>query len=105
MAFYKDPSKFVEGFFSFIREEQMIEEDATIKFVGEKERIRKEGIVGRHNGGQLRAGRDWQLEVDIGKQLVIPRQIGLRPDIVLWSESQKTVFFCGADSAMGRCSG
>lgn len=42
--------------------------------------------------GQLSSARDWNLLVDIGRQLVFPPEITtttLRPDIVLWSPSIK----------------
>ncbi|KAI2661305.1 Glutamyl-tRNA(Gln) amidotransferase subunit A [Labeo rohita] len=43
-------------------------------------------------GGLLATARDWQLKVDLGKQLKIPETIAtttLRPDMVLFSESSR----------------
>lgn len=45
-------------------------------------------------GGLLATARDWQLQVDVGKQLKFPANIAttsLRPDMVLTSESTKQV--------------
>ena len=45
-------------------------------------------------GGLLATARDWQLKVDLGKQLKFPENIAvttLRPDIVLVSEGTKQV--------------
>ncbi|KAK0145336.1 hypothetical protein N1851_015756 [Merluccius polli] len=44
---------------------------------------------------QLRLARDWQMLVDVGRQLVFPPEIAvttLRPDMVLWSHTLKKVF-------------
>ena len=49
----------------------------------------------KSNHGVLNKARDWQMMVDIGQRLVIPSVIitsQLRPDIVLWSLSQRTVY-------------
>ena len=45
--------------------------------------------------GQLTRARDWKMLVDIGQQLVFPAEIAattLRPDLVLWSPSLKSVY-------------
>ncbi|XP_062872774.1 uncharacterized protein LOC134334411 [Trichomycterus rosablanca] len=45
-------------------------------------------------GGLLTTARDWELQVDLGKQLKFPEHIlatALRPDVVLTSESTKQV--------------
>lgn len=45
--------------------------------------------------GQLAMARDWQMLVDIGQQLIFPAEIAattLRPDLVLWSTSLRSVF-------------
>ncbi|KAI8506911.1 hypothetical protein Bbelb_153500 [Branchiostoma belcheri] len=45
-------------------------------------------------GGLLATARDWQLKVDLDKQLKFPDHIvatSLRPDVVLWSDSTKQV--------------
>lgn len=45
--------------------------------------------------GQLAMARDWKMLVDIGQQLIFPPEIAvttLRPDLVLWSPSLKTVY-------------
>lgn len=47
-----------------------------------------------HAGGLLASARDWQLKVDLGKQLKFPDNIAvttLRPDIVLVSERTRQV--------------
>ena len=39
--------------------------------------------------------RDWKMLVDIGQQLIFPAEIAattLRPDLVLWSRSLKSVY-------------
>ena len=46
------------------------------------------------SGGLLATARDWQLQVDLGRQLKFPANIAttsLRPDMVLTSESTKQV--------------
>ncbi|XP_062848878.1 ankyrin repeat domain-containing protein 26 isoform X2 [Trichomycterus rosablanca] len=46
------------------------------------------------SGGLLTTARDWELQVDLGKQLKFPEHIlatALRPDVVLTSESTKQV--------------
>lgn len=46
------------------------------------------------SGGLLATARDWQLQVDLGRQLKFPENIAatpLRPDMVLISESTKQV--------------
>ena len=48
----------------------------------------------KSSGGLLATARDWQLQVDLGRQLKIPANIAttsLRPDMVLTSESTKQV--------------
>ena len=43
----------------------------------------------------LDSARDWRMLVDLDKKLVFPPEIvttSLRPDLVLWSTSQKAVF-------------
>ncbi|KAF4113666.1 hypothetical protein G5714_006211 [Onychostoma macrolepis] len=45
--------------------------------------------------GQLAMARDWKMLVDIGQQLIFPPEIAattLRPDLVLWSPSLKSVY-------------
>ena len=45
--------------------------------------------------GQLAVARDWKMLVDIGQQLIFPAEIAattLRPDLVLWSPSLKSVY-------------
>lgn len=49
-------------------------------FVREDEQVRRQ-----------KAGRDGEERVDVGKQLRVPQEIAatdLRPDLVLWSETQ-----------------
>ena len=46
--------------------------------------------------GELEAARDWQMLVDVGQRLTVPPQIAitnLRPDLVLWSNTQCRVYF------------
>ena len=46
--------------------------------------------------GELEAARDWQMLVDVGQRLTVPPEIvitNLRPDLVLWSNSQRKVYF------------
>ncbi|KAK0144687.1 hypothetical protein N1851_016943 [Merluccius polli] len=48
----------------------------------------------RQVGGLLTTARDWQLKVDLGRQLTVPHTIAvttLRPDLVLLSESTRQV--------------
>ncbi len=45
--------------------------------------------------GQLAMARDWKMLVDVGQQLIFPPEIAattLRPDLVLWSPSLKSVY-------------
>ncbi len=45
--------------------------------------------------GQLAMARDWKMLVNIGQQLIFPPEIAattLRPDLVLWSPSLKSVY-------------
>ena len=61
----------------------------------------KAGEQSRHVGsvddfGLMTGAQDWELLVDVGKKLQIPRDIvitTLRPDIVLFSRKQKLMFF------------
>lgn len=49
----------------------------------------------RLEDGQLALARDWKMLVDIGPQLTFPLEIAatnLRPDLVLWSPSLKSVY-------------
>jgi len=44
---------------------------------------------------QLKAGRDWPIRGDPGKQLLVPQETAatdLRADVVLWSETQQLVY-------------
>lgn len=64
----------------------------TITFirVGQKEQHQRPRPI----GGLLSTARDWQLQVDLGRQLKFPGNItatSLRPDMVLTSESTKQV--------------
>ena len=48
----------------------------------------------KSEAGQLAIARDWKMLVDIGQQLIFPPEIAaptLRPDLVLWSPSMKSV--------------
>lgn len=81
-------------------------ERLVVQFVreGEKNRAAKSGR--RQVGGCLVGADDWQMQVDLGGKLVVPQEIeysNLRPDIVLWSMSKKTVYFI--DSPLGKFSG
>ncbi len=45
---------------------------------------------------QLEGARDWEMRVDLGQLLTVPPQIAtstLRPDMVLWSDSSRAVYF------------
>ncbi|KAL6471530.1 hypothetical protein MHYP_G00201800 [Metynnis hypsauchen] len=49
----------------------------------------------KQEAGQLAMARDWKLLVDICQQLIFPPEIAatnLRPDLVLWSPSLKSVY-------------
>lgn len=62
-----------------------------ILFVREGEQVTEQATLRRYDAGQLKAGRDWQMRVDLGK-----REIGttnLRQDLLLWSETQQVVYF------------
>ena len=57
-----------------------------------------EGKRGKHvktaAGGILATSNDWQMRADVNRQLSFPQHIAttsLRPDIVLWSQTEKTV--------------
>ena len=63
-----------------------------IQFVQEGEKVNKR-IRGQ---GSLEDACDWEMQVDLGGELVIPQEIvstNLRPDIVLWSRSRMRVYF------------
>ena len=50
----------------------------------------------RRNTSALDRARDWEMRADLDRMMVIPAEIvetSLRPDIILWSKSQKTCFF------------
>ena len=71
-------------------------EKLVVQFVreGEKNRGAKSGR--RQGGGRLVGASDWEMQVDLGGKLVVPQEIvctNLRPDIVLWSVREKTVYF------------
>ena len=45
-------------------------------------------------GGRLAIINDWQMQVDVNRQLAFPKHTiftNLRPDIVLWSQTKKTL--------------
>ncbi|XP_063325341.1 uncharacterized protein LOC134624301 [Pelmatolapia mariae] len=45
--------------------------------------------------GPLKVARDWQMQVDLDQRLIFPTEIvttTLRPDLVLWSNSQKLAY-------------
>ena len=55
---------------------------------------RSHGSPGVKQGGLLATARDWQLKVDLGRQLKFPENIAvttLRPDMVLVSETTRQV--------------
>ena len=63
-----------------------------IQFARAGERVKPSQRSGL--GGLLSPGNDWAMRVDLGKQLQFPREIvetSLRPDLVMWSETCKTV--------------
>ena len=50
----------------------------------------------RQGCGRLEGACDWEMQVDLGGKLVVPQEIVCtrqRPDIVLWSVSQRIVYF------------
>ena len=52
---------------------------------------------GRSAHGQLSTAQDWQMRVDLGRQLKFPEHVArstLRPDIVIFSNSTKQVVLC-----------
>lgn len=54
----------------------------------------EEDIFEQARYGQLKAGRGWLFRVDLGNQIIVPKDIvstNLRPDLVLSSETQQTV--------------
>jgi len=63
-----------------------------IQFVQEGEKVNK--IIRRQ--GSLEDACDWEMQVDLGRKLVVPQEIAStnrRPDIVLWSRSRMRVYF------------
>ena len=69
-------------------------ETRQITFVREGEKVRPTRL--RHNVGQLSVGGAWEMRADLNEQLVIPAYIvstRLRPDLLLWSEVEKIVYF------------
>lgn len=53
-----------------------------------------QGNIKRSPPKLLTPGMEWSMEVDLGKQLHIPREISsmsLRPNVLLWSREAKTV--------------
>lgn len=52
------------------------------------------GTRKKYREGILKPGREWQMLVDLKKQLIFPREITIttfRPDIVMWSAEDKIV--------------
>ena len=71
-------------------------QNAAIQFVHEGEKSRGGRFLGRHESGHLKGANDWEMQVDLGGKLVVPREIvstNLRPDLVLWSASKRVVYF------------
>ena len=68
-----------------------------VAFVREGEAaLRKRAPGLRPLPGQLGMGGDWKMKVDLGEQLIVPAEIvstRLRPDMLLWSEALKLVYF------------
>ncbi|MDF4285595.1 hypothetical protein P3436_25190, partial [Vibrio parahaemolyticus] len=67
-----------------------------IQFVHEGEKYRSDKLVRRQGCGRLEGACDWEMEADLGGKLVVPQEIvstSQRPDIVLWSVSQRIVYF------------
>ena len=63
----------------------------TITFVRAGQRVNNQPTSA---GGLLATARDWQLQVDLGRQLKVPANIAttsLRPDMILKSEATKQV--------------
>lgn len=57
-----------------------------------REKVRKQATLIRHV-----ARRVWQMKADLGNQHILPQEIAttnLRPDRVLWSETQRFVNVC-----------
>lgn len=53
----------------------------------------------------LDTARDWKMQVDLDRKLSFPSEIittNLRPDLILWSTSQKSLFIMEL-TVMGRC--
>ena len=64
-----------------------------ISFVRETEATRGKQLKSAA-GGILATCNDWQMRADVNRQLAFPQHIAitnLRPDIVLWSQTKKTV--------------
>ena len=64
-----------------------------ISFVREAESIRGKQLKTAEEG-ILATGNDWQMRADINRHLAFSQHIAitnLRPDIVLWSQTKKTV--------------
>ncbi len=67
----------------------------SVVFVREREQG-QQGTLSRPRFGQLKAARNWQMIADMDQRLVVPPEIAttnLRPDLILWSNSQCMVHF------------
>lgn len=71
------------------------EKSAAIRFVREGEKSKGGRGLRRQESGHLKGANDWEMQVDLGGKLV-PQEIvcsNLRPDTVLWSVSQRRLYF------------
>ncbi|MDG2555412.1 hypothetical protein P7M41_25800, partial [Vibrio parahaemolyticus] len=67
-----------------------------IQVVREGEKHVSDKLVRRQGCGCLEGACDWEMQVDLGGKLVVPQEIVCtrqRPDLVLWSVSQRIVYF------------
>ena len=61
-------------------------------------------VRGRHRARQLSSGGAWEMKADLIQQVFVPPHIvstRLRPDMLLWSDLEKIVYFFEL-SSLGR---